>query len=45
MKKMFDKKYKMMTVNRVKESSKSVAEVAREFGLSLIGSTVDEQVW
>lgn len=30
----FDKEYKIMAVNRVKESGKAVAEVARELDLS-----------
>ena len=30
----FDKEYKMMAVNRVKESGKSATEVARELDLS-----------
>ncbi|PHJ39615.1 transposase IS3 [Desulforamulus profundi] len=30
----FDKEYKMMAVNRVKESGKSAAEVARELDIS-----------
>ena len=32
--KTFDKDYKMMAINRVKESGKPVAEVARELDLS-----------
>ena len=32
--KTFDKEYKLMAVNRVKESGKAVAEVARELELS-----------
>jgi transposase len=32
--KMFDKEYKLMAVNRVKESGKPVAEVARELDIS-----------
>ena len=31
--KVFDKEYKLMAVNRVKESTKTVAEVARELDL------------
>ncbi len=34
MKTTFDKDYKLMAVNRVKESGKSVTEVARELDLS-----------
>ncbi len=31
---MFDKEYKLMAINRVKESGKPVAEVARELDIS-----------
>jgi len=32
---MFDKEYKLMAINRVKESGKPVAEVARELDISV----------